>query len=88
MELCNDSYLDYVIEMFEQDNQTLIRTYKQSKQMLTIENLNSFSRYTFRVYAINQLGSSPKSDILTVQTLETGLNRNIHSLLLFFVLLL
>lgn len=34
--------------------------------------MNSFTQYTFRVYAFNELGASPKSQLLTLQTLENG----------------
>ncbi len=37
-----------------------------------INNLKSFTQYSFRIYAINELGSSPKSESLTIETLESG----------------
>ena len=41
-------------------------------KIFTIHQLKSFTLYTFRVYAINELGSSPKSKTLTIKTFESG----------------
>jgi hypothetical protein len=54
-----------------------------------INNLKSFTQYSFRIYAINELGSSPKSPLLTIETLESGMLIRIEKiknkvLILFF----
>lgn len=65
--------IEYIIEINDKSNQT----YKISSTNFLINNLKSFTKYTFRVYAVNQLGSSPKSEPLTIQTLESGKKKKI-----------
>ena len=49
-----------------------MESYKSISTMFAINNLKSFTQYTVRVYAMNELGASPKSDLLEIQTLESG----------------
>ncbi len=41
--------------------------------MSTINRLRSYTHYTFVIYAINDYGSSPKSEPLKIQTIESGI---------------
>ncbi|CAF4143011.1 unnamed protein product [Rotaria sp. Silwood2] len=68
---CNESLIEFVIEIFDQYNQTIIKTHKYHSTILTINQLKSFTYYTFVIYAINELGSSPKSKPLKIKTLES-----------------
>ncbi|CAF1443327.1 unnamed protein product, partial [Adineta steineri] len=69
--LCDNFNIEYNIELIDTYNQTLIQTYQHNSTVFMIENLKSSTQYTFIVYAINELGSSPKSQLLTIQTLES-----------------
>ncbi|CAF0794841.1 unnamed protein product [Rotaria sordida] len=69
--LCNDSFIEYAIEIIDEHNQSIIQTYKHHSTVFEINNLKSFTQYTFVVYAINELGASPKSKSLTIQTSES-----------------
>jgi hypothetical protein len=64
--------MEFIIEIIDQYNQTIIRTHNHHLTQLTISHLKSFIYYTFVIYAINELGSSPKSEPLKIQTLESG----------------
>jgi len=57
--------LRFIIEY----NETQIET---SSKEITIDRLRSFTFYSFTIYAINELGSSPKSKSLQIQTSESG----------------
>ncbi|CAF2527441.1 unnamed protein product [Rotaria sp. Silwood2] len=70
-QLCNDSFIEYVIEIIDEYNQSISQTFKHDSTAFTINNLKSFAQYTFLVYAMNELGASPKSKPLTIQTLES-----------------
>ncbi|CAF4516635.1 unnamed protein product [Rotaria sp. Silwood1] len=71
-QLCHDSLIEYVIEIIDEYNQSIIQTYKHDSTVFTINNLKSFTQYTFLIYAINELGASPKSKPFTIQTLESA----------------
>ncbi|UJR35713.1 hypothetical protein I4U23_028463 [Adineta vaga] len=70
-QLCDNSFIEYIIEIYDESTQTIIQTYRNNLTLLTINDLKSSTRYTFIVYAINELGPSPKSQPLTIQTLES-----------------
>lgn len=72
MQLCNDSFIEYVIEIIDEQSRSIIETYKHHSTVFTINNLKSFTLYSFVVYASNELGPSPKSKPITIQTLENG----------------
>jgi len=65
LHICTDSMLRFIIEY----NETQIET---SSKEITIDRLRSFTFYSFTIYAINELGSSPKSKSLQIQTSESG----------------
>ncbi|CAF1446454.1 unnamed protein product [Adineta steineri] len=69
--ICNDSYIEFIIEVTDQYNQTHIQTHSYHSTTITIHQLKSFTYYTFMIYAINDLGPSPISDPLKIQTLES-----------------
>ncbi|CAF3429449.1 unnamed protein product [Rotaria socialis] len=71
LQLCNDSFIEYIIELIDEHSQRIIQTYKHHSTVFTINNLKSFTRYKFVVYATNEMGPSPKSKSLTIQTLES-----------------
>jgi hypothetical protein len=65
--------MSYVIDIIDKFHTATIRTSPmQHTTMWTIDYLNSFTDYTFMIYAINDLGPSPKSNPLIVQTFENG----------------
>jgi hypothetical protein len=50
----------------------MIQTHNYHSTVVTINQLKSFTHYSFIIYAINELGSSPKSKALKIQTIESG----------------
>jgi hypothetical protein len=64
--------MEFVIEVTDQYNQTDIQTHSYHSTVSSINQLKSFTYYTFVVYAINELGASPKSQPVKIQTLESG----------------
>ncbi|UJR10325.1 hypothetical protein I4U23_014531 [Adineta vaga] len=68
--ICNSSFTEFVVEVTNSYNQTHIYTHNYQSMEMTIHQLKSFTNYTVVIYAINELGSSPKSNSLKIQTLE------------------
>jgi hypothetical protein len=64
--------IEFVIEITDQFNETIIQTRNYHPTVLVINQLKSFVYYTFVIYALNELGPSPKSKALKIQTLESG----------------
>ncbi|CAF0823910.1 unnamed protein product [Rotaria sp. Silwood1] len=71
-QICNKSFIEFVIEIIDQYNQTIIKTHNYHSTILTISQLKSYTYYTFVIYARNELGSSPKSKPLKIKTLESA----------------
>ncbi|CAF3590109.1 unnamed protein product [Rotaria sordida] len=69
--ICNESLIEFIIEIIDQYNQTIIKNHNYPSTILTISQLKSFTYYTFVIYAINELGSSPRSKSLKIKTLES-----------------
>ena len=70
--MCNSSFVEYVIEITNSWNQTDVRTHNYQSREITIDYLKSFTNYTIAIYAVNELGPSPKSKSLKIQTIESG----------------
>jgi len=70
--LCNDESIEYIIHIIDEFNQTIVETQQYHSTSLVINHLKSFKQYSFLVYAKNELGLSPKSNLLTIQTLQYG----------------
>ena len=70
--LCNEIPIDFVIDVMDMHHQLIVRTLQCQSQTVSIQHLQSYTRYAFVVYAINGLGRSPESRPLTIQTAESG----------------
>ncbi|CAF3435968.1 unnamed protein product [Rotaria socialis] len=68
---CDDSFMNFVIEISDQYNQTMIKTHNYHSTVFTISQLRSVTFYTFVIYAVNELGPSPKSKPLKIKTPES-----------------
>ncbi|CAF0912627.1 unnamed protein product, partial [Adineta ricciae] len=69
--VCNSSFVEFVIEITNSWNQTDVRTHNYQSRETTIDYLKSFTNYTIAIYAVNELGPSPKSKSLKIQTIES-----------------
>lgn len=76
--ICNESMLKFAIEITDRYNRTITQSHDSYSRMSTINQLKSFTYYTVVIYAINDFGSSPKSEPLNIQTIESG---RFHSLI-------
>ena len=72
-QLCDNSFIEYIIELYDEYTQILFETYQTNSTLLTINDLKSSTGYNLVVYARNELGPSPKSQPLMIQTLESGM---------------
>ncbi|CAF1590596.1 unnamed protein product, partial [Adineta ricciae] len=70
-QLCDNSFIEYIIELYDEYTQILFETYRTNSTLLTINDLKSSTGYSLVVYARNEVGPSPKSQPLMIQTLES-----------------